>query len=226
MKLISSSTARRRTAKAALRSFGGPHMPSPVRRIAPKPRRCTEISPPNETFPAAFAESSFLFIMTSKIFPLTLPHANCPDLLAYLQIAVFLAKPLRVGVGAVEPVARFIKLELTCFRSFCRFCQKRSNLGRTHRLKTAGSLESLLKNRERVAARDNDTGRKIHGVVKALHRSRCFALKNSVVTHRLHAEHADIVLEQDWQHFRFETIKVRVHDVERHLNGIEGEAML
>src|SRR6266849_700389 len=89
MKLISSSTARRRTAKAALRSFGGPHMPSPVRRIAPKPRRCTEISPPNETFPAAFAESSFLFIMTSKSFRLTLPQADCPDLLAYLQIAVF-----------------------------------------------------------------------------------------------------------------------------------------
>src|SRR6266436_555341 len=62
MKLMSSSTARRRTAMAPLRSFGGPQMPSPVRRIAPKPRRCTEISPPNEIFPAALAETSFLFI--------------------------------------------------------------------------------------------------------------------------------------------------------------------
>src|SRR6266853_1704915 len=76
MKLISSSTARRRTAKAVLLSFGGPQMPSPVRRIAPKPSRCTEISPPNETFPAAFAESSFLFILTSKILPLALSHAD------------------------------------------------------------------------------------------------------------------------------------------------------
>src|SRR6267143_1545301 len=63
MKLISSSTARRRTDKAALRSFGGPQIPSPVRRIAPKPRRCTEISPPSETSPAKVAESSILFII-------------------------------------------------------------------------------------------------------------------------------------------------------------------
>src|SRR6266852_7859877 len=62
MKLTSSSTARRRTAMAPLRSFGGPQMPSPVRRMAPKPRRCTEISPPNEIFPAALAETSLSFI--------------------------------------------------------------------------------------------------------------------------------------------------------------------
>src|SRR2546427_7846679 len=40
--------------------------PSPVRRIAPKPRRCTEISPPSETSPATFAESSFLFMIRSE----------------------------------------------------------------------------------------------------------------------------------------------------------------
>src|SRR5713226_7870321 len=69
MKLTSSSTARRRTANAALRSFGGPQMPSPVRRMAPKPRRCTEISPPSETSPAIVAESSFLFMIDLQ---------NCP----------------------------------------------------------------------------------------------------------------------------------------------------
>src|ERR1700675_139407 len=67
MKLTSSSTARRRTANAPFRSFGGPQMPSPVRRIAPKPRRWTEISPPSEIFPAKLAEISFLFIMTSTV---------------------------------------------------------------------------------------------------------------------------------------------------------------
>src|SRR2546422_919453 len=61
MKLISSSTARRRTANAPWRSLGAPQMPSPVRRIAPNPRRCTEISSPSETSPAPLAESSFLF---------------------------------------------------------------------------------------------------------------------------------------------------------------------
>jgi hypothetical protein len=57
----------RRTASAVLRSLGCPQMPSPVRRIAPKPRRCTEISPSSETFPAAIAENSFLFTIASKI---------------------------------------------------------------------------------------------------------------------------------------------------------------
>src|SRR5713226_1641075 len=76
MKLMSSSTARRRTANAPLRSFGGPQMPSPVRRIAPKPRRCTEISPPSETFPAAFAESSFLFMIDLQNSSLGLSNAD------------------------------------------------------------------------------------------------------------------------------------------------------
>src|ERR1700758_1781103 len=76
MKLISSSTARRRTANAPLRSFGGPQMPSPVRRMAPKPRRCTEISPPSETSPAALAESSFLFMIVLQILPFDLSNAG------------------------------------------------------------------------------------------------------------------------------------------------------
>src|SRR5205807_7792707 len=69
MKLTSSSTARRRTANAPLRSFGGPQMPSPVRRMAPKPRRCTEISPPSKTSSATLAESSFLFMIDLQKFP-------------------------------------------------------------------------------------------------------------------------------------------------------------
>src|ERR1700674_2484275 len=76
MKSISSSTARRRTANARVRSFGGPQMPSPVRRIAPKPRRCTEISPPSETSPAKLAESSFLLMVDLQILPLTLSHES------------------------------------------------------------------------------------------------------------------------------------------------------
>src|SRR6266403_172068 len=150
MKLISSSTARRRTANARLRSFGGPQMPSPVRRIAPKPRRCTEISPPSETSPAKLAESFFLLMIDLQNSPLyQIPrwrlrlhlqafHRQCPAISKYSQslslshycsdIAALLAKPLWVGIGAIEPVARLIKLELSRFRSFCCFCEKRSNL--------------------------------------------------------------------------------------------------
>src|SRR5256885_1558050 len=45
MRLMPRSTARRRTAMASSRSSGGPQMPSPVMRMAPKPRRRTVRSP-------------------------------------------------------------------------------------------------------------------------------------------------------------------------------------
>src|SRR4051794_738044 len=45
MRLIPRSTARRSTAMASSWSFGGPQMPSPVMRMAPKPRRRTVRSP-------------------------------------------------------------------------------------------------------------------------------------------------------------------------------------
>ena len=50
----SSSTARRSTRIASSRSSGGPQMPSPVMRMAPKPRRFTSRSP-NLTVPALLA---------------------------------------------------------------------------------------------------------------------------------------------------------------------------
>src|SRR5215210_5576754 len=59
MKLTPSSTARRSTRLAASRSGGGPQIPSPVMRIAPKPSRFTSTSPPRETVPAAAASLSF-----------------------------------------------------------------------------------------------------------------------------------------------------------------------
>src|SRR5437588_9799944 len=64
MKLTPSSTARRRTAIAAAGSLGGPQIPSPVIRMAPKPRRCTVSSPPSEIVPleAAHDNGSTLII--------------------------------------------------------------------------------------------------------------------------------------------------------------------
>src|SRR5438046_5084273 len=47
IKLTPSSTARLRTLSAFPRSGGQPQIPSPVTRIAPKPRRLTVRSPPN-----------------------------------------------------------------------------------------------------------------------------------------------------------------------------------
>src|SRR5882724_10603945 len=226
MKLIPSSTARRRTASADLRSLGGPQMPSPVRRIAPKPRRCTEISSLSKISPAAFAESSFLFIISLQNFPFdTVPRCLSVSPCLFENRGAS-SQALWVGVGAIELMTRFIKLKLAGFRSLRGFCEKRGNLRRIHRLKTSSSLESLLKNRKRIAASDDHTGWKTHGVVKALHRSGCLTLENKVVTHGLHAKNADSVLEQDGQNLLFETVEVRVHYVQRHLNGIEREAVL
>src|SRR5690349_2660030 len=55
MWLTSSSTARRRTARAVSSSAGRPVMPGPVRRMAPKPRRRTSRSPPMRKEPDAVA---------------------------------------------------------------------------------------------------------------------------------------------------------------------------
>src|SRR6266699_5900802 len=48
MKLTPSSTARRKTFFAFSRSGGQPQIPSPVKRIAPNPRRLIKRSPPNK----------------------------------------------------------------------------------------------------------------------------------------------------------------------------------
>ena len=46
--------------------FGGPQMPGPVMRMAPKPRRWTGALPPNETVPAKLAVILFAVIVASK----------------------------------------------------------------------------------------------------------------------------------------------------------------
>src|SRR5258706_12070353 len=70
MKLTPSSTAGRRTASAEAGSFGGPQIPSPVIRIAPKPIRRTVSSPPSETVLAEpanrFPLFLFMFVLQNK----------------------------------------------------------------------------------------------------------------------------------------------------------------
>src|ERR1700722_15041805 len=81
MKLTSISTALRRTASAALRSVGGPQTPSPVRRMAPKPRRWTESSPPKQTSPAKLAETLFSLLFKTISF-----QAACGEFFALHNI--------------------------------------------------------------------------------------------------------------------------------------------
>jgi hypothetical protein len=136
------------------------------------------------------------------------------------------AKPLRVGEGAIKVVSCFVEFELACLGRLCRLGEKSCYLGRVHGLKSPGGLEGLLKDRKRIAARDDNTSRQIHRVVQTLHCCNGLAPENKMVTHWFHAENSDTVLGQGWQHFLFETVEVGIHYVEGHLNGIEREAML
>src|SRR5262245_61075147 len=69
MKLTPSSVARRRTASAAAGSLGGPQIPSPVMRMAPKPRRRTASSPPSKTLALELASRLpvclFIYVLQS-----------------------------------------------------------------------------------------------------------------------------------------------------------------
>src|SRR5207245_9969212 len=68
MKLTPSSTARRRTAIAAAGFLGGPQIPSPVIRMAPKPRRWIVSSPRSEIVPLQAADKVFISTVFSFFF--------------------------------------------------------------------------------------------------------------------------------------------------------------
>ena len=113
------------------------------------------------------------------------------------KIPLFLAKPLRVGDGAVKLVTSFVKLELASLRGLCCFSKKSCDLGGIHRLKIARGIEGLLKDWRRIAARNDDAGRKIHRVVQTLDRGGGLAPKNEMVAHGFHTENSDAVFGQN-----------------------------
>src|ERR1035441_7689852 len=98
MKLTPSSTARRRTLSALSRSGGQPHIPSPVRRIAPKPRRFTERSPPRrkEDLPAGLVAAVTSFC-NSKVKMLTPPARVTPK-----NFRRFIAQKLRLLLSTLN----------------------------------------------------------------------------------------------------------------------------
>jgi hypothetical protein len=87
-------------------------------------------------------------------------------------------------------------------------------------------VESLLQDGHRVAAGDDHARRKIHRVIQTLGRRNGLALKDDVVAHRFHAKHPNTVLCQNREDSFFETVKVSIHHVERHLHRIEPEPVL
>ena len=76
MKLTPNSTLRRRTRRAESGSLGGPQIPSPVRRMAPKPRRRTVNSPPSEKVPLRPAGERSVSSVCWFIFDLQIQSAS------------------------------------------------------------------------------------------------------------------------------------------------------
>src|SRR5580704_6117871 len=89
------------------------------------------IQPPMAQVPSAIRELT-RFVPSMLMYSSMLPY-----LLIHFEIVVLLAERLRVSVGAIEVMSRFILFELTGFGGLYRLCEKRSNLRRIHRLKTA-----------------------------------------------------------------------------------------
>src|SRR5438876_2588380 len=85
MKLTPSSTARRKTFFAFSRSGGQPQIPSPVRRMAPNPRRLTNRSPPNKNV------SSLLLV------------------LALVAATIFCKPPVRTPAALAESAAKNVR---------------------------------------------------------------------------------------------------------------------
>src|SRR5712672_2396640 len=112
MKLTPKSTARRRTAIAAARSLGGPQIPSPVRRMAPKPRRLTVSSPPREIVPLLAADWLVVF---SLIFIL--------QDLSLLDVAYFTQRCASSNPGRASSLLRVPSSSTQDpFRTQYRFC--------------------------------------------------------------------------------------------------------
>src|SRR5882762_9298316 len=69
MRLSPSSTARRRTRRHSSGSAGSPQIPSPVRRMEPKPRRRTVGPSPIRKVPVASSVSGSAVRGTSPVYP-------------------------------------------------------------------------------------------------------------------------------------------------------------
>src|SRR5215208_4041892 len=79
IKLTPSSTDRWSTRTASSRSLGGPQIPEPVSRMAPKPMRLTVRPAPSVMVPAAAAGTVIVFGVAMKVFLGLGDLAACAD---------------------------------------------------------------------------------------------------------------------------------------------------
>src|SRR5205085_1203615 len=133
------------------------------------------------------------------------------------------SQPLRVLIRAVEIVCGLVEFKFSFAGDRSGFRQQASNLFLTHWVEAARRVKRLLEDIHRLAAGNDHACRQAHCVVQTLDWGCSLTAQYDAVAHRFHAEHSDPVLHQHRQNFLFKAVVMSVHDVERHLHGIEGE---
>ena len=123
--------------------------------------------------------------------------------------------------GAVELGGGFVEFEGAVAGDGFGFGEQGGDLLRAERAEGFGGLEGLVEVGHGFTAGDDHAGRQIHRVVQAINGRDGFALEHEAGSHGLHAENGDALLDGNGNDFFLEAVEVRVHDVERHLHGIE-----
>src|SRR5581483_11328090 len=76
-----------------------------------------------------------------------------------------------------------------------------------------------------IAAGDDHARGQMHGVVQALGRGHSLTVQDDLVANWLHAKDAHFLRESDRDNLLLETLVMSVHNIERHLDGVEAETM-
>src|SRR5260370_26432795 len=135
------------------------------------------------------------------------------------------AEPLRIVDGAVEVVGGLVAFELALASGLLCFGKKGGRLVSGQRLEIPRDIQSLVHVGKGLATGDDDAGGQAHGVAETLDGRDGVAFEQDSGTHGLHAEDADFIFHEDGKDSLPETLVVRVHGVEGHLDGVEMKLM-
>src|SRR5438093_44014 len=133
------------------------------------------------------------------------------------------AQPLRVVSSPIVTIPRLKELEA----AGCSGCrgpnEQTSDRFLAHRLERLRSFERLVENFRAINTRYHGRGRQVERIMQALDGRHGLALKDEGIPHRFHSEHPDLVCDQGREDLMFETPKMRVQNVQRHLHGVKPE---
>src|SRR5580765_2717295 len=143
-----------------------------------------------------------------------------------LRLRGFLAEPCRVLRGAVEERGRLEWLERSAGRGGCGPGEHRLEFPIAQGTEGAHGIERLREDLQAVDARDDHRSGQVHREVQAFERGDRIRLEQDTVPHALHSEDTDALPDQLRDHHLREAAKVRIEEVQWHLNRVETETVL